>query len=66
MLKKSRVGNNILLYGLLCASILVYSAIYFNNTYPISEGWGINYAELMFHGKVPYRDFYYYLPPLNL
>lgn len=66
MLKKSRVGSNILLYGLLCASILVYSAIYFNNTYPISEGWGINYAELMFHGKVPYRDFYYYLPPLNL
>ncbi|MCD7716294.1 MAG: glycosyltransferase family 39 protein [Lachnospiraceae bacterium] len=26
----------------------------------------MNYAELVLQGKFPYRDFYYYLPPLNL
>ncbi len=51
---------------LLMAAVVAYSLLYFNNTYPISEGWGVNYAELMFRGKFPYRDFYYYLPPLNL
>lgn len=44
---------------------LLYSYTYFN-TFPVSEGWGIMYAEQVFQGKVPYRDFYYYLPPLNL
>lgn len=51
---------------LLVGVILAYSSLYFANTYPISEGWGVNYSELIFGGKVPYRDFYYYLPPLNL
>lgn len=51
---------------LLTAIVVAYSLLYFDNTYPISDGWGINFVELMFHGKVPYRDFYYYLPPLNL
>lgn len=59
-----RVG--FILSSLLSLIVTGYSLLYFNNTYPISEGWGINYAELMFHGKIPYRDFYYYLPPLNL
>ena len=51
---------------LLAFVVVAYSLLYFNNTYPISEGWGVNYVELIFHGKVPYRDFYYFLPPLNL
>lgn len=45
---------------------LAYSSLYFFNTFPISEGWNVNYAELFLHGKMPYRDFYYYLPPLSL
>lgn len=45
---------------------IVYSSNYFNNTFPLSEGWFIYYAELMQQGKVPYKDFYYFLPPLNI
>lgn len=52
----------------LLASILLFSyqLLYWNKSYPITEGWGINYANLVLSGKFPYRDFYYYLPPLNL
>lgn len=46
--------------------MLMYSSNYFNNTFPYSEGWFINYVELIEQGKIPYKDFYYYLPPLNL
>ncbi|WP_455763598.1 glycosyltransferase family 39 protein, partial [Roseburia inulinivorans] len=46
--------------------IVVYSAIYWNRVIPFTDGWGIYYAELMKTGKYPYRDFYVYLPPLNL
>lgn len=56
------------LFFLILAVILLlsYQLIYWNKTYPITEGWGINYANLIASGKFPYRDFYYYLPPLNL
>lgn len=46
--------------------LLAYQLIYWNKTYPITEGWGINYVNLIISGKIPYKDFYYYLPPLNL
>lgn len=52
-----------------CLIVLVnifFSLNYFANTFPASEGWFVNYAELFIRGKVPYRDFYYYVPPLNL
>ena len=61
---KNKIVN--LLSVLLGTIVVCYSMLYFNNTYPISEGWGVNYAELVLHGKIPYRDFYYYLPPLNI
>lgn len=51
--------------AILIVTTLLYSYTYFN-TFPVSEGWGIMYAEQIFQGKIPYRDFYYYLPPLNL
>lgn len=51
---------------LLCVAVLAYHALYFNSVLPVSEGWGIYYIELMDRGQVPYRDFAYYLPPLNL
>ena len=63
--KKTIAVRNILSL-LLFLVVIGYSAIYANNTFPISEGWNVNYVELIWHGKVPYRDFYYYLPPLNL
>ena len=43
-----------------------YYAIYFNKAFPYAEGWHAYYAELIKAGNVPYRDFFYYLPPLNL
>lgn len=56
------------IFYFICAAILLllYQLIYWNKTYPITEGWGLNYSNLVIAGKFPYRDFYYYLPPLNL
>ncbi len=48
------------------ASVIFYHFFYFNNVFPISDGWGVYYSELLERGAVPYRDFYYYLMPLNL
>lgn len=58
--------NKLIFSVLLSIIMLLYASIYFNNTFPFSEGWNVNYAELVLHGKMPYRDFYYYLPPLNI
>ena len=46
--------------------IVAYNWIWFNKTFTLSEGWAEFYVELMNRGKVPYRDFYYFLPPLSL
>lgn len=51
---------------LLCVAVLAYHTLYFNSVLPVSEGWGIYYVELLNRGQFPYRDFAYYLPPLNL
>lgn len=51
---------------MLLAAALAYHALYFNSVLPELEGWGIYYVELLDRGQVPYRDFAYYLPPLNL
>ncbi len=51
---------------LMCIGIVAYNLLYFNNVYPVSEGWGIYYSELLSRGSIPYLDFNYYLPPLNL
>lgn len=45
---------------------LSFSGLYFSNTFPLSEGWFVNYVELFLQGNVPYRDFYYFLPPFTL
>lgn len=58
--------NRFVWWLILLALSLLYFGMYWNRTFPYTEGWGINYAELISAGKVPYRDFYYYLPPLNL
>lgn len=58
--------NNILWPIVLLVLFISYFGVYWNRLIPYSEGWGINYAELISSGKVPYRDFYFYMPPLNL
>ena len=52
--------------GFLLTVIMLYHSLYFNNVFPVSDGWGVYYAELLERGCVPYRDFYYYLMPLSL
>ena len=43
---------------------LLYNILFFNNYYPITEGWFSVYSHLIRQGLVPYRDFYLYLTPL--
>ena len=38
--------KNVLSIGIFLA-VVCYSAIYANNTFPISEGWNVNYVELI-------------------
>lgn len=52
----------VILVGFLAAYYFTYAL----KTFPYTEGWGEYYVELMKQGLMPYRDFYYYLPPLNL
>ncbi len=53
--------------GFILAVILVlYSFLWLNSCAPITEHWQLYYVELVKRGKLPYKDFYYYLPPLNL
>lgn len=60
------VVKRLLCLALLDASFAVFAFIFLDKSFPITEGWGINYSELMMSGEMPYRDFYYYSMPLNL
>lgn len=61
-LKKQRV-----VFGILLAIFVVaYNFIWLNRSFTMSEGWVATYVGLIDQGKVPYRDFYYFIPPLNL
>lgn len=55
------------IYGLLLAVLtIIYNFVWIDKTFIMAEGWSEFYAGLLDKGKVPYRDFYYYMPPLNL
>lgn len=59
--------NQKLVLGIVLAVLVIaYNFIWLNKTFTLSEGWAFFYNGLLSEGKVPYRDFYYYLPPLNL
>ena len=63
---KKNIHNRLIysvVLGILCVA---YFSLYINKTFPFQEGWYTNYNELIKCGKIPYRDFYYYLPPLDL
>lgn len=44
--------------------ILIYNLLTFNRFLPLTEGWFSTYAQLILLGKLPYQDFYLFLPPL--
>ncbi len=74
---KSRLKNGRLVtdkdyrYTLLCGlglaiAVVAFTMLYLTRVYSLSKGWAYVYYALTQAGKVPYRDFYYYLPPGNL
>lgn len=46
--------------------VISYNLLWINRTFTLSEGWSRIWCGLISNGKIPYKDFYYYLPPLNL
>ncbi len=55
------------IYGLVLTIFVVFfNFIWLNKAYPMAEGWSEIYSGLLDNGKIPYKDFYYYLPPLSL
>lgn len=74
---KSRLKNGRLVtdkeyqFKILCGiglalAVIAYTMLYATRVYSLSNGWAYTYYSLIQGGKVPYRDFYYYLPPGNL
>lgn len=61
-LKKKKVFFGILL----ALFVILYNFIWIDKTFTMSEGWAQFYNGLLDQGKIPYRDFYFHLPPLNL
>lgn len=52
--------------GLLVAivPVLIFNIIIYDKCFPITEGWWSYIASLILEGKIPYKDFYLYLPPV--
>ena len=50
--------------GITLVVVGVYNLMFFNRYLPLTEGWFLAYARLMAEGKVPYRDFYFFMTPL--
>lgn len=63
---QKRRREKLIFAAVLAVGLLMFYGIYVNKAFPYAEGWHSYYSELMRFGKVPYRDFFYYLPPLNL
>lgn len=65
--KLNSVAKEKIIYGVILAiAIALYNFVWLNRTFTMSEGWTRVYISLINNGKLPYRDFYYFLPPLNL
>ena len=52
--------------ALVCvAAITVFNLLFFNRFFQLPEGWFTMYGRLILEGKIPYRDFYLFIPPLH-
>ncbi len=60
------IRKNTCYYILIVTVIFCYSFFYFNRTITDIEGWDSFYITLLKQGKMIYKDFYYYLPPLYI
>lgn len=46
--------------------VIGFCSLWLFNTVAINDGWGILSVKLIERGQVPYRDFFYNVPPLTL
>ncbi len=64
---RSKQQASHLLTGTLCITVLaLFMGFIFNRYMPVNEGWFHYYSWMMHEGKVPYRDFWFFGPPLSL
>ena len=51
--------------GVLAVAIVaVFNLIFYDHYAPLPEGWFSVYADLIRKGQLPYRDIYFFLPPV--
>lgn len=66
-LKKNKDDCMRLIVGVvLVLSVILYNFVWLNKSFTLSEGWSEFYIGLINEGKLPYKDFYYFLPIFNL
>lgn len=65
-IKKDKKNTYIIGLFITVVCCMLYAAMVSLYTLPITEGWYTEYAWLINHGKLPYRDFEYLFPPLYL
>lgn len=67
-LKKNNTeySANILVTFMLILAVILYNFVWLNRSFTLSEGWARVYVEMIDEGKVPYGDFYYFLPVFSL
>lgn len=64
---RSKTQASHLLTGALCVGLMaLFLSFIFNRYLPINEGWFQYYSWMMHSGKVPYRDFWFFGPPVSL
>lgn len=65
--RKNIVLNEKIIFGMILAALIaVYNFVWIDKNYVMCENWADFYNALIDKGQIPYKDFYYYLPPLNL
>ena len=65
--KIQNIFSNKVWGGLIVLSALTLAYHWYLNRFaPITEGWFSTYCTAMMHGKVPYRDFYFFITPFYL
>ncbi|MDD5456359.1 MAG: hypothetical protein PHV30_04920 [Candidatus Margulisbacteria bacterium] len=57
---------NALPYFCLILIVGSYQLLTINRYLPVQEGWFNYYSELIYRGKIPYRDFYLYIQPVYM
>ena len=50
--------------ALAVAIVAVFNLIFYDHYAPLPEGWFSVYADLIRKGQLPYRDIYFFLPPV--